>query len=1610
MMRPRSRSLSSPIRSPGVDSEIVMTNTLYKERFPKATQQMEERLKQFIRDHQELDNVDNSDAILRFVHHQVVEIARDCLQKSQEKLITSRYFFEMSESLEKLLTETLAKSPHAVQHLKAIVKKLLIIVSRPARLLECLEFDPEEFYHLLEAAEGQAKGMQGVKTDIPKYIIGKLGLNRDPLADLTEDLSSIDSGRPDTPETEESDITKPRVASITSTVSVRAANGDKPKSPTEEDFENIKLISNGAYGAVYLVRQKESRQRYAMKKINKQNLILRNQVEQVFAERDIMSFTDNPFVVSMFCSFETKKHLCMVMEYVEGGDCATLLKNIGPLGVDMAKFYFVETILAVEYLHSYGIVHRDLKPDNLLITGMGHIKLTDFGLSKMGLMSLATNLYEGYIDRDTRQFNDKQVYGTPEYIAPEVILRQGYGKPVDYWSLGVILYEFLVGTVPFFGQTVEELFAHVINDEIEWPDSDEWEVPEDAKDLITQLLQHNPLDRLGTGGASEVKEHLFFRDIDWHSVLRQKAEFVPQLDHEEDTSYFDTRLDRYHHEMDDFEDTDDTDDSPLFGSFSSCSPRYRKVYSRIDKNDDSLQKLRKDGLFGVKDVGRNDSSNHSDHSESPSSIANSVAQTPEDGQALKDVISSPDTNKSGGAQSTPESSQTESEEVSPQVQRRRRPTMRELIPRFSVSTEDDRSSVGTPVEYKELSPVDESDRGAADASPVDVQYGPTLQVVNAAASSVPRSTPSTSTTSSSASRTVSCATTSTSSLSSTPRASMPHLGKTRSRQVIKSASISGLSLVIPTDDSPPQAINSPGGSSTSSRDASPCRELSPLVQHLKPPIIIRKGPRGFGFTIRAIRVYFGDTDFYTVHHLVMAVDEGSPAFEAGLRPGDLITHINGEPVQGLFHTQVLQLILSGGDKVTIRATALENTSIKTGGRRRNPSQGKLAKRSVTRHRRPKREAEKKRRTSLLRKLSSKRASAEIQQLVSNAGATVVNTPVSTVLSASGGAGVTAASTPGVQGASSTTSSGGSGSSGSSSGAGSNSPPILTPSRSFQCLNRSISSQESLPGSPNRASRSPPTGRLYSPSDSAHSTANSTPSSSPCSSVPNSPAGGASSHFQRPSTLHGLKHKLAQTFRSSHRRKSVGHIPLSPLARTPSPSPLPSSPTRSPSPLAFPPGHHPGSSNTTQSYSPGASLTPASAASSSSTSSVNTTPVAVTVVKKSFTRPKSAEPGSPLLRRALSPDRLHPRSLDSKCRREVCAQNISPLATPSSSPPPNVKTVMVHSATPKVTITTQSPPPTAKEVPCSAGAAFQPGVGTMSHRPPVIPFAKAHSIGSCPPSWDAGVHGTIKGSIGEMVFSDFGHHIVPCLPFASTHDEMRRRSTPASLASLPVIPGSPPKPDELTSSGSLDEQEHSEAVRITSSATFGTITTMTTTTTTTSVGLPEISKKESAADKPVLSVAAAPLDTPKQTFSSTVTILLVPGHASSPAVSVEVESGARKGSSTAEGAEPAKPPQQVIVEAPSMAAAETSPGSAGTRTAGSVPEATSVATDRSAKSDAETASSKAGGATCSKCEDKASGLAKPSGRTETEPKAALASVVTMPKLQDRSSSRFSTSQQ
>uniref|UniRef100_UPI003590288A microtubule-associated serine/threonine-protein kinase 3-like isoform X6 n=1 Tax=Myxine glutinosa TaxID=7769 RepID=UPI003590288A len=1201
-LRPRSRSLS-PGRSPSVyDNEIVMMNHVYKERFPKATAQMEERLQDLVASNTPGSGLQQlADGVLSFIHHQLVELARDCLDKSQQGLITSHYFFELQENLDKLLDDACERSEGSEVALVAqLVKRLFIIIARPARLLECLEFDPEEFYHLLEAAEGHAKEGQGIKLDIPRYIISQLGLTRDPLEEMVQ-LSSSDSGHPETPETDDSQEAPEAVC--------------ESKKPCEEDFEMIKLISNGAYGAVYLVRHKETRQRFAMKKINKQNLILRNQIQQAFVERDILTFAENPFVVGMFCSFETRRHLCMVMEYVEGGDCATLLKNIGALPVDLTRLYFAETVLALEYLHNYGIVHRDLKPDNLLITSLGHVKLTDFGLSKIGLMSLTTNLYEEHIEKDAREFLDKQVCGTPEYIAPEVILRQGYGKPVDWWAMGVILYEFLVGCVPFFGDTPEELFGQVISDQVSWPEGEE-ALPSDAQDLITGLLERNPLERLGTSGAAEVKQHQFFQNLDWDGLLRHKAEFVPQLESEEDTSYFDTRSDRYSH----LDSEDDTNDEDLMDirHFSSCSPRF-KVYSSMERlsHPDDKRQLSSSVSSSMSAVPkRSMSEEKEDRIERQGSLVTLRSKE----KAW--ILGSPEILRKRLSGS--ESSHTESDGSPPFTARRRRSTLLDM-PRFAIALEDHEAvpiaattstSPPTAVAIATAAAAATRPRRHDVTSPMLLTIGELTSSEEISASpSTPASCTSSSTISADSPADVkqqsSCSNTEASD-TSTPTATSD-LASRRARQrfisgdngtspatttpattatppgperhktkplakVIKSASHSALSLVIPTEQhcgSPLASPMSPRSlsSNPSSRDSSPSRDFSPALTGLRSPVVIHRAGKKYGFTLRAIRVYMGDSDVYTVHHVVLNVEDCSPAHEAGLRAGDLITHVNGEPVHGLVHTEVVELILKSGNKVSITTTPFENTSIKVGPARRSSYKCRMARRS--KKSRKKESQDSRKRTSLFRKVTRQ--------------ATLLHT-----------------------------------------------------SRSLTSLNRSLSSSDSVPGSPTHSvsPRSPP--QCYrGTGDCAQSGGTSSPSSSPSSSTPNSPAG--SGHI-RPSSLQGLGPKVQRTYRSP-RRKSAGSIPLSPLARTPSPgrptvaqSPPPSrseSPTPTPSPA-------PGQSVGLKAHS----SPPAPA--------------------RQMTRPKSAEaPRSPLLKRVQSAERIA-----SSFTGDKKSQSLPPPPPPPPSPSPS----------------------------------------------------------------------------------------------------------------------------------------------------------------------------------------------------------------------------------------------------------------------------------------------------------------------------------------------------
>lgn len=321
-----------------------------------------------------------------------------------------------------------------------------------------------------------------------------------------------------------------------------------------EDFEIMKPISRGAFGRVFLGRKRTTGDLFAIKVLRKADMLRKNAVESVQAERNILVTAQSPFVVRFFYSFSNRNNLYLVMEYLNGGDLFSLLRHLGCLEEGMARGYIAELVLALDYLHTLGVVHRDLKPDNLLIAYDGHLKLTDFGLSRMGLITSTADLTSspaalsepsspGPATLSSPQWAEGEsrgAVGTPDYLAPEILLGTGHGFTADWWSVGVILFEFLTGVPPFNAPSPEAIFDSILSGAIPWP-----RVPEDmsaeAQDLINRLLHSDPRERLGYRGAGEVKAHPFFADIRWDTLVRDKAAFVPLADDPHDTSYFQTR-------------------------------------------------------------------------------------------------------------------------------------------------------------------------------------------------------------------------------------------------------------------------------------------------------------------------------------------------------------------------------------------------------------------------------------------------------------------------------------------------------------------------------------------------------------------------------------------------------------------------------------------------------------------------------------------------------------------------------------------------------------------------------------------------------------------------------------------------------------------------------------------------------------------------------------------------------------------------------------------------------------------------------------------------------------------------------------------------------------
>ncbi|XP_038988535.1 serine/threonine-protein kinase tricornered-like [Phoenix dactylifera] len=336
-----------------------------------------------------------------------------------------------------------------------------------------------------------------------------------------------------------------------------------------DDFELLTIIGRGAFGEVRLCREKTTRQVYAMKILKKSEMLHKDQVEHVKAERNLLAEVDSPCIVKLYCSFQDQEFLYLIMEYLPGGDMMTLLMRKDILTEDEARFYVGQTVLAIESIHKHNYIHRDIKPDNLLLDRNGHVKLSDFGLCKpldrtsfpnlsdpdymIGkninpLLESEERLNSYPAPRRTQQEqllhwqkNRRMLaystVGTPDYIAPEVLLKKGYGMECDWWSLGAIMYEMLVGYPPFYSEKQMLTCRKIVNWKTHLKFPEEAKLSPEAKDLICKLLC-NVEQRLGTRGAHEIKAHPWFKGIQWDRLYQMEAAFVPEVIDELDTHNF----------------------------------------------------------------------------------------------------------------------------------------------------------------------------------------------------------------------------------------------------------------------------------------------------------------------------------------------------------------------------------------------------------------------------------------------------------------------------------------------------------------------------------------------------------------------------------------------------------------------------------------------------------------------------------------------------------------------------------------------------------------------------------------------------------------------------------------------------------------------------------------------------------------------------------------------------------------------------------------------------------------------------------------------------------------------------------------------------------------
>lgn len=293
-----------------------------------------------------------------------------------------------------------------------------------------------------------------------------------------------------------------------------------------DDFELKAILGTGSFGRVRLARHKQTGRHVAIKMLSKSQILRTKQVMHIKAEKEILSVVNYPFLVNMLGFFQDEECLYFVLEYVVGGEFFTHLRTVGRFPEETAKFFAAEILLSLEYLHDQNVIYRDLKPENLLLDNEGHVKITDFGFAKK---------------IDYRTFT---LCGTPDYLAPEIILNKGHGKPVDWWALGVLIYEMLAGYPPFSTDDANpmETYKHILHGKPDYPSPP---FSRKARDLISKLLQIDLTKRYGNliNGVADIKNHPWFQGIDFNALAMKSPSCVPPIrpvvDSAEDTQNFD---------------------------------------------------------------------------------------------------------------------------------------------------------------------------------------------------------------------------------------------------------------------------------------------------------------------------------------------------------------------------------------------------------------------------------------------------------------------------------------------------------------------------------------------------------------------------------------------------------------------------------------------------------------------------------------------------------------------------------------------------------------------------------------------------------------------------------------------------------------------------------------------------------------------------------------------------------------------------------------------------------------------------------------------------------------------------------------------------------------